>query len=175
MRIHVPVHGVRPSRELRRDAREDLAGHRRVRVDEVVPAHDARTAEDARAAQRDEVRGVCARAESGEPLRRRAEGRDDDADGVPAPHELRRDVDRDLLAAADPRVEEVEEHLHARASGRRACSSRAGRNERTSGRRTSPSRHADPGAMRIASSADRRAARRSTRTWCDDESWRRNP
>ena len=81
------------------------------------------------------------RAELGETARRGPGRRHHDADRVPAPDELGRDVEGDLLASADAGVEQVEEHPHA---GRRRLRIRAGRNERTSGRRTSESRKRAP-------------------------------
>ena len=100
-------------------------------------------------------------------MRRRAENREalgrgtwcghDDADPVTAPHELRRNVERNLLAAADARIEQVEEDVHARASGRTCRRSGVGRNERTNGRRTSRSRQAERGAR--AYRLERRPAR----------------
>ncbi len=166
---------VPPPRESGCDSAEDLTGHRRVRVHDVVPAGDPCTLEDARAPERDEPCGVHAGAQRVELVRCRAALRNDDPNRVPAPDELGGDAERHPLPSPDPGVEQVEEDPHVGAGGRLAWRTRAGNSEATSGRRMSWSRNARRGAARIAVSANRLAAARWTSTWCEDASCRRKP
>src|SRR5439155_9868627 len=108
------------------EAAENLAWDRGVRVDEVVPARDARGTQEPRIAERDELRRVRGRTERLKTPRRGSLRRNHDSDGVTAPHQLGCDVECDLLTTADTGVEQVEEDSHACCSGRRAYSRRAG-------------------------------------------------